>query len=213
MKFDYFDIAAVCWLIIGLLWGRKKGISQELLPLLQWVGIVLAAGLLYEPFGQVIHSCTYFTPLWSNVTAYLLIAAGVHLIYFSIKLSLGPKLIEMNFFGRSEFYLGMMAGGARFACMLLAGMALMNSRIATEAELANTEKFQKENFSDIRFPTYGGLQQDVLIKSYSGKLVRTKLKSVLIATEVPKGTNDGTNTLSGTNTLKKSKMIASAAKK
>lgn len=201
MKFDYFDIAAVCWLIIGLLWGRKRGISQELLPLLQWIAIVLAAGLLYEPFGLFIHKSTFFTPLWSNVTAYVLIAGGVHLIYFVAKLSLGAKLVGMNIFGRSEFYLGMVAGGARFACILLAGMALMNSRIATESELANTEKFQKENFSDIRFPTYGGFQQDVLVKSYSGKLVRSKLKSVLIATETP-----GTN--AGTNTLKNSKMIA-----
>jgi len=203
MKFDYFDIATICWLIIGLLWGRKRGISQELLPLLQWIAIVLAAGLLYEPFGLLIRQNTFFTPLWSNVTAYVLIAGGVHLIYFAAKLSLGAKLVGMNLFGRSEFYLGMVAGGARFACILLAGMALMNSRIATESELANTEKFQKENFSDIRFPTYGGFQQDVLIKSYSGKLVRSKLKSVLIATEAPTGTN------SGTNTLKNSKMIAS----
>jgi uncharacterized membrane protein required for colicin V production len=185
MKFDYFDIFAVSWLIIGLFWGRKRGMSQELLPLLQWVGIVAAASAFYEPFGALIHHHTFFSVLWANITAYLLIACGVHLICFSLKQFLSVKLVEKNLFGRWEFYLGMTAGATRFGCMLLVAMALMNSHVATEAELARTEKFQKENFSDIRFPTYGGLQQDVLVNSFSGRWIRSNLKSVLIATVTP----------------------------
>jgi hypothetical protein len=79
----------------------------------------------------------------------------------------------------------MTAGAMRFGCMLLAGMALMNARIVSEAELAKTEKFQKENFSDIRFPTYGGFQQDVLFKSFLGNWTRSNLKTVLIASVAP----------------------------
>jgi Colicin V production protein len=185
MKFDYFDIFAISWLIIGLFWGRKKGISQELLPLMQWLAIVTAGGLLYEPFGSFLHHHTFFSALWSYITAYLLIAAVVHVIYFWLKQVLGPKLGEKNLFGTSEFYLGMTAGAMRFGCMLLAVMALMNSRIVSEAELAKTEKFQKENFSDIRFPTYGGFQQDVLFKSFLGSWARSNLKTVLIASVAP----------------------------
>ena len=184
-RFDYFDIVAVGWLIIGLLRGRKRGMSQELLPLLQWIGIVTAAGLLYEPFGLVIRQDTFFSALWSNVTAYVLIAAGVHLIYLWFKQMFAVKLVEGHLFGRSEFYLGMTAGAVRFACMLLAGLALMNSRVETEAELAKTEKFQKDNFSDIRFPTYGQFQQVVLFKSFSGNWIRSNLQSALIASAVP----------------------------
>jgi heme/copper-type cytochrome/quinol oxidase subunit 1 len=141
--------------------------------------------------------------LWSNITAYLLIAAGVHLIYLWFKQMFGVRLVEHNVFGRSEFYLGMMAGGTRFACMLLAGIALMNSRIATDAELAKTEKFQKDNFSDIRFPTYGGFQQDVLFKSFSGNLIRSNLQSVLIAT-----VTNAPPPMVATNAPKSNKMIA-----
>jgi len=159
--------------------------SQELLPLLQWIGIVTAAGLLYEPFGLVIRQDTFFSALWSNVTAYVLIAAGVHLIYLWFKQMFAVKLVEGHLFGRSEFYLGMTAGAVRFACMLLAGLALMNSRVETEAELAKTEKFQKDNFSDIRFPTYGQFQQVVLFKSFSGNWIRSNLQSALIASAVP----------------------------
>jgi len=185
MKFDYFDIFAIGWLIIGLFWGRKRGMSQEFLPLIQWLGIVTVAGLLYEPFGSFIHHHTFFSALWSYITAYLLIATGIHLIYFCLKQVLGPKLGEKNLFGTSEFYLGMTAGAMRFGCMLLAGMALMNARIVSEAELAKTEKFQKENFSDVRFPTYGGFQQDVLFKSFLGTWTRSNLKTVLIASVAP----------------------------
>jgi uncharacterized membrane protein required for colicin V production len=202
-RFDYFDIVAVLWLIIGLLRGRKRGMSQELLPLLQWVGIVIAAGLLYESFGQFIHHHTFFSALWSYVTAYLLVAAGVHLIYFWFKQMLAVKLVEKNFFGRSEFYLGMAAGALRYACMLLAGVALMNSRIATDDEMAKSEKFQKENFSDVRFPTYGGLQRDVLVKSFSGNWIRSNLKSVMIAS-----VTNATSVQLETNAPKNTNMIA-----
>jgi len=180
-KFDYFDIVVLVWLIIGLWWGRKRGMSQEVLPLLQWLGIVAAGGLLYRPFSLVIHQCVQFGALWSNVTAYLLIALGVHLTYLWLKRLLAEQLVKKDLFGRGEFYLGMIAGFVRFGCVLLVGMALMNSRVATTAELAQTEKFQAAWFSDIRFPTYGEFQQDVLIKSCAGSWVESNLKSVLIA--------------------------------
>jgi hypothetical protein len=180
-RFNYFDVVAVVWLIIGFFRGRKRGMSQELLPLLQWLGIVVAGGLLYSPFSLIVHQYSQFGSLWSNVTAYVLIGLGVHLIYKWFKQMFAEKLVETDPFGRGEFYLGMMSGVVRFGCMLVAGMALMNSRVGTQAELAQTEKFQAAWFSDIRFPTYGEFQQDVLIKSFSGKWVESHLKPVLIA--------------------------------
>ena len=184
-KFDYFDIVAIVWLIIGLYWGRKRGMSQELLPLLQWLGILAAGGLLYGPLSSVVHQCTQFGSLWSNITAYLLIILCVHLAYMWCKGVFAEKLVKKDVFGRGEFYLGMLAGSVRFGCILLVGMALMNSRVATAAELAKTEKFQAAWFSDIRFPTYGEFQQDVLFKSFAGSWVQSNLKSILIATEAP----------------------------
>jgi uncharacterized membrane protein required for colicin V production len=180
-RFNYFDFLAVVWLIIGFFRGRRRGMSQELLPLLQWLGIVAAGGLFYLRFSPIVHQYTQFGTLWSDVTAYLLIALGVHLIYRWFKQMLAEKLVEKDPFGRGEFYLGMMAGVVRFGCMLVAGMALMNSRVASAAELVQMEKFQADWFSDIRFPTYGEFQHDVLIKSFSGKWVESYLKPVLIA--------------------------------
>jgi uncharacterized membrane protein required for colicin V production len=180
-RFNYFDFFVVVWLIIGLFRGRKRGMSQELLPLIQWLGIVVAGGLLYWSFSSLVKQYTQFSPLWSCITAYLLIAAGVHLIYLWFKQMLATKLVEKDPFGRGEFYLGMMSGVVRFACMLLFGMALMNAHVETAAELAKTEKMQADNFSDIRLPTAGQFQQDVLFRSFVGNLVEDHLKAVLIA--------------------------------
>jgi len=181
-KFNYFDIIVLVWLIIGLFRGRKRGLSQELLPMLQWIGIVVAGGFFYLSFSALLRQYTQFNLLWSYVAAYLLIAAGVHLLYLWFRQLFAEKLVEKDPFGGAEYYLGMMAGVVRFACILLVALALMHSRVVTAAELAKTEKFQKDNFSDIRFPTYGELQQDILVKSFSGSFVESNLRSVLIAT-------------------------------
>jgi uncharacterized membrane protein required for colicin V production len=184
-KFNYFDVIVVVWLIIGLLRGRKRGMSQELLPTLQWLGIVIVCGMFYWSLSPLVHQYAQFGTLWSNITAYFLIAVGIHLIYMWFKQMLGTKLVEKDPFGRAEFYLGMMAGVVRFGCILLVALSLMNSYVETAAELAQTEKFQKDNFSDIRFPTYGEFQQDVLFKSFTGNLVETQLKPILLASVAP----------------------------
>src|ERR1700722_1957128 len=183
--FDYFDIVALCWLFIGMWWGRKRGMSQELLPLMQWLGILAAGGLLYAPFGLAIHQSVRFSVLWSDITAYLLIAMGVHLIYLWARRMLAEKLAKKDLFGHGEYYLGMLAGFVRFGCMLLVCLSLMNPRVATQADLAQTEKFQAAWFSDIRFPTYGEFQQDVFVNSFTGSWVKSNLRTVLIATTTP----------------------------
>jgi uncharacterized membrane protein required for colicin V production len=179
-RFNYFDVFVVVWLLIGVLRGRKRGLSQELLPTVQWLGIVVAGGLLYAAISPYVHQYTQFSILSSNIFAYVLIALGVHLIYLWFKQMLAAKLVEKDPFGRAEFYLGMMAGVVRFGCMILVALALMHARLITDTELAQTEKFQEAWFSDIRFPTYGEFQRDVLYKSFTGRLVETNLNPILI---------------------------------
>jgi len=183
---NYVDLIVAVWLIIGLLRGRKRGMTQELLPTLQWVAIVVVAGLFYKPFAVVIKQYAQFEQLWSNILAYLLIAFGVHLVYLWVKHVIHEKLIGSDIFGRAEYYLGMVAGVIQFACMVIVACALMNSRVYTRAELAKTEKIQSDAFSDIRFPTYGTIQQAVLFQSFSGTLVETNLHSLLIASSTPR---------------------------
>jgi hypothetical protein len=157
--------------------------TQELLPTLQWLAIVVLAGLFYLPFSGVIFQNTSgaFNILWSRLTAYLLIAFAIHLIFLWLNQSVGEKLTGSDYFGRAEYYLGMLAGLVRFACMLVVLCALMHSRVYTPAELAETEKMQKKSFEDIRFPTYGSVQHSILVESFTGRLLEDKLPRVLIA--------------------------------
>lgn len=184
-RFDYFDIVALDWLILGLFQGRRRGMSRELLPLLQWIAIVIAAGALYSDLSPLIHQNTYLSVLWSNISAYLLIAACVHLVYLWFSRMFTAKLAEMNLFGRREYYLGMIAGTARFTCILLFGLALMNSCFAPVAVPAGKLAKPKKSNAGLHFPTYAELEQDVLSNSFSGNWVQSNLKPVLIASVKP----------------------------
>src|SRR6202012_4952568 len=115
--------------------------------------------------SQIIKQYAQFEPLWSNIVAYVFIGFGVHLVYLWTKHLIQQKLVGSDLFGRAEYYFGMVAGMIAFACMLIVACALMNSRIYTKAELASTEKAQSDAFSDIRFPTFGSIQQEVLFQS------------------------------------------------
>jgi uncharacterized membrane protein required for colicin V production len=187
ISYGYFDGIVVVWLLIGIFRGRKRGMTQELLPTLQWLAIVILAGLFYSSVSAFIFQNTSgaFNRLWSNITAYLLIAFAINLLFIWIKQSLGDKLTGSDLFGRSEYYLGMLAGLLRFACMIVVLCALMHSRVYTRAELAETEKMQKKNFEDIRFPTYGSIQHAFLTESYAGRLIQDNLHSFLIASALP----------------------------
>jgi uncharacterized membrane protein required for colicin V production len=182
---NYVDLIVVVWLIVGLFYGRKRGMTQEILPTIQWVAIVVVAGIFYRPLALPIRQYAHFDSLWSNILAYGLIAFGVHLVYLWIKHLINQKLIGTDMFGRMEYYFGMAAGVIHFGCMLIMVCALMNARIITQAELAKTEKAQSDAFSDIRFPTYGSIQQAVLFQSLSGTLIETNLSVVLIASTAP----------------------------
>jgi uncharacterized membrane protein required for colicin V production len=188
ISYGYFDGVVAVWLLIGIFRGRKRGMTQELLPTLQWLAIVILAGLFYLPFSVVIFQNTSgaFNRLWSNVAAYVLIAFAINLFFMWIKQLIGEKLTGSDYFGRSEYYLGMLAGLVRFACMIVVLCALMHSRVYTQAELADIEKFQKKSFEDIRFPTYPSIQHAVLAESCTGRLIQANLYRVLI-TPVPAG--------------------------
>jgi uncharacterized membrane protein required for colicin V production len=179
---NLFDGFVVIWLIVGIFRGRKRGMTQELLPTLQWMAIVVLAGLFYRPFSPIILQNTSgaFSRLWANVTAYVLIAFGIHLAYLWIKQLFGEKLTGSDCFGRAEYYLGMLAGLVRFACIIIVMCALMHSRFYTPAELAENENLQKKNLEGVRVPIYMTVQHAILMESFTGQFLDSKLHRLLI---------------------------------
>src|SRR5881394_2125757 len=53
---SWVDCAVLILLVVGLWRGRKRGMSEELLDIVKWAIIVVAAGILYEPGGRFLNS-------------------------------------------------------------------------------------------------------------------------------------------------------------
>jgi hypothetical protein len=145
-------LSPVVWLIIGLFRGRKRGMSQELLPLLQWMGIVAAGGLLYWPFSPLVHQYTQFGTLWSLYHGLPADRRRRPSDLPVVQTDAGRKAGGKDPFGRAEFYLGMMAGVVRFACMLLVGMALMNSHVKPPPNWPRRRNFRRTISPTSAFP-------------------------------------------------------------
>jgi len=191
LSFNYFDVFVVLWLMLGIYLGRKRGMSQEVLPMLQWIIIMVLAGLFYAPIAQFLHQNANLGNVLAAVIGYVLVGLVVHFIFLWIKNAIGEKLVGSDMFGRGEYYLGMTAGAIRFACILVCLIAVMNVRIISAEEMARTEKVQEKNFEGIRFPTYGSIQHAILFDSLSGRAVKANLNNFLIASTTSQGGKSG----------------------
>jgi uncharacterized membrane protein required for colicin V production len=195
LTLSWVDFAVVVLLGVGLWRGRKRGMSEELLDILKWALIVLVAGFLYQPCAQMLLGfTTIFSPLACHVTTYISLALIIAIIFAVIRRGAGAKLVGSDAFGSSEYYLGMMAGMFRYACIIIVGMSLLNARHYSPEEIKANTKYQEDNFGTTFFMTLPDLQQSVFGASVSGRLARQYLQIVLIQ-PMPGGGKD----LSGIN--------------
>ena len=185
LPFNWFDFFLLIWLGMGVFRGRKRGMSEELITFLQWIAIVVVCALGYRPLGIWVHSMTKLTLLVSYVLSYLVIAGVVVGLFAFINRLVGGKLVGSDVFGKAEYYLGMPAWMLRFACMLLAGLAILNARLYTQKELQDYEKFQQDVYGSEYFPGLGVLQMDVFQRSLTGPVIHKYLAFVLIAPTPP----------------------------
>ncbi|MBI2950177.1 MAG: CvpA family protein [Verrucomicrobia bacterium] len=185
LPFNWIDLVVVAALLAGALLGRKKGMSEELLPVFQWLAIVVVGALYYESFGKYLAEYTNLSLLPAYLVVYLGIVLG-HILFFSwLKRIVGEKLVASDIFGRLEFYLGMAAGASRFACIVMVVFALLNARYISPEQLAADARLQRDNFGSISFPTFGLLQQAVFEGSFTGRTVKKYLNEQLIAATPP----------------------------
>jgi uncharacterized membrane protein required for colicin V production len=192
LSFNWFDVAVIVILAFGLFRGRKNGMSRELLPAFQWVALVLVCGLGYSPVARIFRNATSLNQLTSDVLAYLLLASVVWVLTSIPKHKFADRLAVSNFFGASEFYLGMFMGIIRFACILLAGLALLNAPFYTTADIeAHAAYVQRwygggmQGYSGDFIPSLQNVQEQVLEKSFIGPCVKKYLRPLLINTVQP----------------------------
>jgi uncharacterized membrane protein required for colicin V production len=187
---NWFDGVVVAMLIIGLFRGRKHGMSKEALLLLKWVSLVLVCGLWYKTAAQLLVNIAALSRLASYIFGYLLLAFVIVLLFMALRRLVVYRVAENNLFGSAEYYLGMFSGMIRFACMLLAVLALLNAPFYTAADIKTHDAYVKRWFggglySGDYFPSLQTVQEQVFTKSFTGPYIKDYLGPLLIETAPP----------------------------
>jgi uncharacterized membrane protein required for colicin V production len=180
IPFGWIDLVTVVVLFVGILRGRKRGLSEELLDTLQWITIVVVAGMFYRDVAECLGPPSLVGQTFYNITGYLIIVVTIKLVVSFLKKHMGSKLVGADIFGRFEYYLGMLAGMVRFACMYFVAASILHAPYYTEQMLAEDAKSQQKNFGDIRFPTLGGIQHSFFTESATGWAAHTYLGNGLV---------------------------------
>jgi hypothetical protein len=187
---NWFDGVVLGLLILGLFRGRKHGMSKEVLPLLKWLTLVLVSGFFYPMTAQLFTNAAGLGKLASCLLGYLLLAFVIWIVFLLFKRLLGHRTSENNFFGSGEYYLGMAAGMVRFACMLLAVLALLNAPYYSQADIQAHEAYVKRWFggglySGNYFPDLQTVQSSVFKNSLTGPCLKDYLGALMIETAPP----------------------------
>jgi uncharacterized membrane protein required for colicin V production len=185
LPFNWFDLLVIVVVVVGLSRGRKHGMSEELVSLLKWLTILFGCAFLYQPVGNMIATSSVFNTLSGYLIAYLGIALIIAALFAVFKTTIGGKLIGSDAFGRSEFYLGMLAGMVRFSCLLIVGLALLNARAYTTAEIRADTKYQNDVYGSTFFPKLYSVQAQVFDNSLAGPWIKTNLSFLLIKPTEP----------------------------
>jgi uncharacterized membrane protein required for colicin V production len=186
LPINLFDLVVIVVLAAGIYRGRKHGMSEELLSLLTWLAILLGCARVYEPGAELIGQ---FTNMFSRLTCYLIAYLGgavlIFLLFMGIKRVFSGKLLGSDIFGRTEYYLGMGSGLVRFGCMLLAALALLNSRYFSPTEVRAMEARDIDIYGSDFFPGLHSLQTTVFDRSLSGPWIKENLGFLLIKPTQP----------------------------
>jgi len=179
LPFGWFDVALVAILAFGVWRGRKNGMTKEILPMFHWLATVIVCGLAYEMAGQLILNFSGWG--WTDclLLGYFSLMLLVYLAFQFLKKIFQPRLTGSNFFGSSEYYLGMVSGAIRYACLVFVALALLNAPFYTAADILKSKEFShrwfgggEEGFSGDFFPTFQSVQAGVFEKSWSGKFIK-----------------------------------------
>jgi len=178
-KPSWVDLAIVAVLIVGMIRGRKRGISEELLDVFKWLLIIVAGSYLYEPLGAFMADLTPFSLLSCYIATYATIMVTVFLIFGAIKRAVGSKLVESDAFGPSEYYLGIVAGCFRYACILVVVLSFLNAREYQGGEIAANRKVQMDNYGMILW-SGASIQRQIFHESLLGSMIKKYFDVVMI---------------------------------
>jgi uncharacterized membrane protein required for colicin V production len=187
LPINWFDVALLAVLGFGLFRGRRNGMTKEIVPTVQWLILIVAAGLAYSLPAQLLSNSCGLSKLWAGIVGYLTIALVVFIIFSAIKKVVMPRLTGSNIFGSSEYYAGMPTGMIRYACIVIFVLALINARSYSAGEIMQ-QKIYNERwygggiYSGDYLPDLHSFQDSVFKESLTGPFIKNYLSVLLIQT-------------------------------
>jgi hypothetical protein len=178
---NWFDLAVVIVIMLGIRQGRKNGMSVELTPMLQWIAIAAIGAVTYRPLGDMLADSCPMQHVFCYITVYIIMAIMIKCTFSMLKKLGGGKLTGSDLFGRGEFYLGMAGGAVRFLCILLAALALLNAPYYSAQEIANTKAYQEDMYGSTFFPGLSAVQIQIFKESFIGSFLKKDAEFLLIA--------------------------------
>ena len=187
MPFDWFDVFVLAMLLFGLFRGRRNGMTREIIPLLKWLVLVPLCGLAYPKLAVLLAG---FIPdtLWDCLIGYLAPAMVVFIVFSMLKHRFAEKLVKSDYFKGGEYYLGMMSGLIRYACVLIFLLALLNAPVYSPADIAQMKAYDEKNFggglfAGNYFPHVFQIQDSVFKDSFLGPHIKDYAGRLLINTD------------------------------
>lgn len=185
---EFFSTFSVGWvdfitllvISVGIVHGRKRGLSEEILDVVKWLTIVVAAAFLYRPLGDFLNFKPILSPLSFYIIAYILIVLILFVVFGYIKGKFGEKIIESDIFGRMEFYGGMGAGAVRWLCVYFVLLSLIHAPFYSDADRARRKKEVDYNYGSDFFPSLVKIQDSIYLSSLTGKGAENYLDILLM---------------------------------
>lgn len=199
LAFNWFDLVLVVMLAIGYIRGRKNGMSREVMIAPKWVVMVAVGGLGYTVLGDLLIQQGIIRSVFPGhmfkestaayVSAYLLLALVVAVIFSYVKKKYAEKIAGSSMFGSGEYYLGMLAGMVRYACMLIFFLALLNAPVYSAAEIYQRQAYENkwygggvQGYNGDFIPSINDIQDGVFKNSLLGPAIKKDLSMLLINT-------------------------------
>jgi hypothetical protein len=201
LAFNWFDLALGALLVFGYFQGRKRGMTKEMIPSLEWLTILLVAGFGHVFLADWLQHMGVVQKVFGNhfnertaalMSSYLAIFFVLYVIFSALKRKYNPKLEGSNFFGDNEYYWGVAAGLVRYVCLVLVAMALLNAPYYSPAEIAAIKLYKLnafaagggakglENDTGDYIPSVYEVQDTVFKNSLLGSLIKQNLSVLLI---------------------------------
>ena len=176
----WVDFVTILVILIGVVRGRKRGLSEELLDTIMWILILVSCSYFYRSLGDLMNQKPLLSKLTYYMLSYILIALGIKIVFAFIKSKFGTKVAESDLFGRLEFYGGMAAGAVRFTCVYLFLISLLHAPHYSAEFLAKRAKDVDYNYGSDFFPHPSKIQSAVFKDSFTGLKAEKHLAVLLI---------------------------------